>query len=307
LDQSIQEYGPERRQLRIAKMRGISFRRGLHDFNLDTGGIIVYPRLIAAEHHRKFANVAMSTGVAAFDDLLGGGLVPGTNALLIGPSGVGKTSTAAQFVLAALQRGEKAVYFLFDETQGTMLARTTSLGLSLDPYIESGALQVQQIDPAEMSPGQFSSRVRDAVERHGVSVVAIDSLNAYLQAMPGQRYLMLQMHELLSYLNQQGVTTLVVLGQHGLIGNVSSDIDLSYLSDTIILFRFFESAGTVLSAVSVLKSRTNAHERTIREFRLDSKGVRVGPPLTDFEGVFGGLSRYSGDVPLLKNRPTTPK
>jgi circadian clock protein KaiC len=307
LDQSIQEYGPERRQLRIAKMRGINFRRGLHDFGLETGGIVVFPRLVAAEHHRPFSNVAVSTGIDAFDELLGGGLVPGTNSLLIGPSGVGKTTTTAQFILAALQRGQKAVYFLFDETQSTMLARTDSLGLSLRSYIESGALQVQQIDPAEMSPGQFSSRVRAAVEQQGVSMVAIDSLNAYLQAMPGHRYLLLQMHELLSYLNQQGVTTIVVLGQHGLIGNVSTDIDLSYLSDTIILFRFFESTGKVLSAVSVLKSRTNAHERTIREFRLDAKGVRVGPPLADFDGIFGGLSHYNGNVPMLKNRPLGPE
>jgi len=305
LDQTVQEYGPERRQLRIAKMRGIDFRRGLHDFNLETGGIVVYPRLVAAEHHSNFANVALSTGVAEFDALLGGGLVPGTNSLLIGPSGVGKTTSCVCAILAALERGQKAVYFLFDETQGTMLARTDSLGLSLRSHIASGALQIQQIDPAEMSPGKFSSRVREAVEEQGVSIVAIDSLNAYLQSMPGSRYLLLQMHELLGFLNQKGVMTLVVLGQHGLIGDVSTDIDLSYLSDTIILFRFFEASGTVLSAISVVKSRTNAHERSIREFRLDAKGVRVGAPLKDFDGIFGGIARYTGDAEMLKARSSS--
>jgi len=186
-----------------------------------------------------------------------------------------------------------------------MLARTDSLGLSLRSHIASGALQIQQIDPAEMSPGKFSSRVREAVEEQGVSIVAIDSLNAYLQSMPGSRYLLLQMHELLGFLNQKGVMTLVVLGQHGLIGDVSTDIDLSYLSDTIILFRFFEASGTVLSAISVVKSRTNAHERSIREFRLDAKGVRVGAPLKDFDGIFGGIARYTGDAEMLKARSSS--
>ncbi len=299
LDQVMQEYGPERRRVRIAKMRGMRFRRGHHDLNLDTGGIVVYPRLVAAEHRRPFNNTPLSTGLPEFDALLGGGLVPGTNSLLIGPSGVGKTTTACRCVLTALQRGQKAVYFLFDETLATMLARTTALGMSLKPYVASGQLQVQQIDPAEMSPGQFASRVRIAVEEQDVSVVAIDSLNAYLQAMPGQRYLILQMHELLSYLNQQGVITLLVLGQHGLIGNVSTEIDLSYLSDAIVLFRFFEASGSVLSAVSILKSRTSEHERTIREFRVSAAGLQVGQPLKDFNGVLSGLPSYAGDVPLL--------
>lgn len=299
LDQVMQEYGPERRRLRIAKMRGMRFRRGHHDFNLDTGGIVVFPRLVAAEHLRRFSITAQTTGSPELDALLGGGLVPGTNSLLMGPSGVGKTTTACRCVLTALERGQKAVYFLFDETLATMLARTEALGLSLYAYVESGQLQVQQIDPAEMSPGQFASRVRTAVEEQGVSMVAIDSLNAYIQAMPGQRYLILQMHELLSYLNQQGVITLLVLGQHGLIGNVSTEIDLSYLSDAIILFRFFESSGSVLSAVSVLKSRTSEHERTIREFRIGATGMRVGAPLKDFNGVLSGLPSYAGEVPLL--------
>jgi circadian clock protein KaiC len=303
LDQAAQDYGSERRRLRVVKMRGIKFRGGLHDIVLDTGGITVYPRLVAAEHHREFLATAKSSGVDELDELLGGGLVPGTNTLLMGPSGVGKTTTAICCVLAALERGERAVYFLFDETLGTLLSRAHALSLPIKDYFESGQLIIEQVDPAEMSPGQFADRVRCAVETERVSIIGIDSLNAYLQAMPGERYLLLQMHELLSYLNQQGVTTLLILGQHGLIGNVSSDIDLSYLSDTIVLFRFFESAGNVLSALSVLKSRTSAHERTIREFRIGPTRIRVGQPLTDFRGVMSGLPSYAGRLPMLEELP----
>lgn len=197
------------------------------------------------------------------------------------------------------------MYFLFDETLATMLARSNALGMNLQPYLDSGYLQVQQIDPAEMSPGQFSSRVRVAVEREQVTFIGIDSVNAYLQAMPGHRYLLLQMHELLSYLNQQGATTLMVLGQHGLLGDVSTEIDLSYLSDTIILFRYFEALGSVLSAVSVLKSRTSEHERTIRQFRVSTHGVEVGPPLNDFDGILAGLPRYTGKVAMMNTASDT--
>lgn len=302
LDQTAQEYGVEQRRLRVVKMRGIKFVGGYHDFRLDTGGITVYPRLIAAAHFRQFDASVQSTGVAELDALLGGGLVPGTNTLLVGPSGAGKTTTAVRCALSALQRGARVKYLLFDETLGTLLSRCRRLGMGLDEYLKNGQLFVQQIDPAEMSPGQFATLVREAVEVSGVSMVVIDSLNAYIQAMPGQRYLLLQMHELLSYLNQQGVITLMVLGQHGLIGNVASEIDLSYLSDSLLLYRFFESAGQVLSAIAVLKSRTSVHERTIREFRVDNSGLRVGQPLADFEGVLAGLPSYRGTQALLGPR-----
>jgi circadian clock protein KaiC len=305
LDQLVHEYGAEQRRLRIAKMRGIKFIGGHHDFQLDTGGITVFPRLVAASHHREFSPLNQSTGVVELDALLGGGLVPGTSTLLIGPSGVGKTTTAIQCVLSALERGEHVKYFLFDETLGTMLARSEALGMPLGNYVEKEQLLIQQIDPAEMSPGQFATLVRHAVEKIGVSVVVIDSLNAYMQAMPGHRYLLLQMHELLSYLNQQGITTIMILGQHGIIGNVATDIDLSYLSDALLLFRYFESAGEVLSALSVLKSRTSDHERTIREFRIGPNGLRVGEPLKDFEGVLSGLPSYRGSQPLLADPSTT--
>jgi circadian clock protein KaiC len=303
LDQTVPAYGVEQRRLRIVKMRGIKFAGGYHDFRLDTGGVTVYPRLVAAIHRRDFNPSAQSTGVPELDALLGGGLTPGTNTLLVGPAGAGKTTTAIRCALSALERGESVKYLLFDETLGILLSRCRQLDMALDSYIENGQLMLQQIDPAEMSPGQFSTLVRDGVENAGVSMVVIDSLNAYMQAMPGHRYLLLQMHELLAYLNRQGITTLMVLGQHGLIGNVASDIDLSYLSDALLVFRFFESAGEVLSALSVLKSRTGTHERTIREFRVGPGGLRLGSPLKDFEGVLAGLPTYRGRQALLSERP----
>ncbi|CAM2157236.1 circadian clock protein KaiC [Pararobbsia alpina] len=299
LDQQLQDYGTEQRRLRIVKMRGVKFAGGYHDFRLDTGGITVYPRLIAAKHRREFDAASQTTGVEELDALLGGGLVPGTSLLVVGPSGAGKTTTAVRCALSALERGQRVKYFLFDETLGTMLSRSRNLSMSLDAYIENDRLLVQQIDPAEMSPGQFATLVREAVEDADASMIVIDSLNAYMQAMPGHRHLLLQMHELLSYLNQQGVITLMVLGQHGLIGTVGTDIDLSYLSDALLVFRYFESAGDVLTALSVLKSRSNAHERSIREFRIANTGLRVGLPLKDFEGVMSGLPTYHGQQPLL--------
>jgi circadian clock protein KaiC len=303
LEQSAQEYGTERRRLRVVKMRGVKYRGGFHDFVIETGGVSVFPRLVAAEHHSPFTEQLMSTGLERFDQMLGGGIAAGTNALFNGPSGVGKTSTAVQCGLAAIERGEKAAYFLFDEGRATMLARARSMGMDLQPHIDSGALQVTQIDPAELSPGQFSNWVRHSVEEDGVTFVVIDSLNAFLQAMPGEKYLLLQMHEMLSYLNQQGVISLLILGQHGIIGDVRSDVDLSYLSDTIVLFRYFEAQGEMLKAVSVAKSRSTPHETSIREFRLGRDGIVIGEPLRDFEGVLTGLPTYRGATPLLAADP----
>ena len=280
-------------------MRGIKFRGGLHDFNLDTGGITVFQRLVAAAHQREFHARLLSTGSGELDLLLGGGLSPGTNTLLSGPSGVGKTTTAIRCMLAALERGDRGAYYLFDEGLATLLSRSQALGMNLAPYLDAGQLEISQIDPAELSPGEFASKVRQAVETDGARFVVIDSLNAYLQAMPGEKFLLLQMHELLTYLNRQGVLTLLVLGQHGLIGDMRTDIDLSYLSDAILLFRFFEARGEIRKAVSVVKSRTSAHERTIREFRLTSQGLQVGEALIDFEGVLSGLSSYRGTMSML--------
>ncbi|MDR7040295.1 circadian clock protein KaiC [Methylobacterium sp. BE186] len=299
LEQAPREFGSERRRLQIIKMRGIKFRGGYHDFVLETGGIRVFPRLIAAEHHATFDPTGKSTGSHELDLLLGGGLVPGTNTLLLGPSGVGKTTTTVGCMLAALERGETATYFLFDEGLATMLTRSAMLGMDLAPHIEAGRLTITQIDPAELAPGEFATHVRQAVEERRSTFVAIDSLNAYLHAMPGEEFLILQMHELLNYLNQQGVTTLLVLGQHGVIGDVRTDIDLSYLSDGILLFRFFEAKGEVRTAVSVVKNRVNPHERTIRELKFSAQGLRVGEALDDFEGVLTGLPSYHGKVAML--------
>ena len=303
LEQAAQDYGSERRRLRVVKMRGVKYRGGFHDFVIETGGVAVFPRLIAAEHRRDFSGELVSTGVDELDRMLGGGLSPGTNTLLNGPSGVGKTSTAVRAGLTALERGEKAAYFLFDEGLATMLARARAMGMDLQPHIDSGRLQVTQIDPAELSPGEFSSWVRRAVERDGVRFLVIDSLNAFLQAMPGEKYLLLQMHELLSYLNQQGVITMLVLGQHGMIGEIRSEVDLSYLSDTIILFRYFEARGSIYKAVSVAKSRTTPHEGSIREFGMDPTFTPVGSPLADFEGVLTGVPAYRGATPLMSSSP----
>jgi circadian clock protein KaiC len=235
--------------------------------------------------------------------MLGGGVSPGTNTLLNGPSGVGKTTTAVRCALTAIGRGEKVAYYLFDEGIATMLARSKSMGMDLEPHVDSGALQIFQIDPAELTPGEFANWVRRAVERDGVRFLVIDSLNAFLQAMPGEKYLLLQMHEMLSYLNQQGVITMLLLGQHGIVGDVRSEIDLSYLSDTIVLFRYFEFKGKVLKAISVAKSRTTEHEASIREFRLARTGVQIGDPLADFEGVLTGLPNYRGATPMMAAEP----
>ena len=303
LEQTPRPFGAERRWLRIAKLRGAKFSGGHHDFVLDTGGLIVFPRLVAASHHANFDPAPKTTGSEGLNHLLGGGLVPGTNTLLIGPSGVGKTTTAVQCMVSALQRGEKATYFLFDEGLATFLARSRTLGMALDAHIAAGTLTVFQIDPAELAPGEFACRVREAVEDHGSVFVGIDSLNAYLQAMPGEHYLILQMHELLSYLNQLGVTTMLVLGQHGILGEVRADVDLSYLSDGILLFRYFEAMGEVRTAISVVKSRVNAHERSIRELRVTSSGIIVGATLGDFQGVLTGLPTYRGVVPMIGDAP----
>jgi circadian clock protein KaiC len=302
LEQVLDQYGPERRKLRVSKMRGISYRGGEHDFNLDTGGISVFPRLVAAEHRMESETKVVSTGVPKLDTLMGGGLACGSNALFCGPSGVGKTTAAVSCTLAALKRGDKAVYYLFDEGLHTLLVRARALGMDIEPYLHSGQLHVVPLDPAEVSPGEFAHAVRHAVEENEATLVVIDSLNAYLQAMPGSKHLMLQMHEVLTYLNHRGVVTILILGQHGLLGDIRTDVDMSYLSDAILLFRFFEARGTLLKAVSMVKSRISQHEQTIREFRLGPGGLEVGAELTDFEGVITGATVYRGKQALLSDR-----
>lgn len=307
LEQAAEDYGAERRRLRVIKMRGVKYRGGYHDFVINTGGVAVFPRLVAADHHTEFHGELVSTGIAQLDQMMGGGLARGTNTLLNGPSGVGKTTTAVRCGLTAIDRGEKAAYFLFDEGIGTFLSRAAAMGMDLGPHCQSGQMTVSQIDPAELSPGEFASRVRNAVEKDGVKFLVIDSLNAFLQAMPGEKYLILQMHEMLSYLNQQGVITLLVLGQHGMIGEVRSEVDLSYLSDAIFMFRYFEAEGLLHKAVSVVKSRVTPHESSIRQFGIGANGITVGEPLKDFEGVLTGAPAYRGITPLLGSQPSASK
>jgi circadian clock protein KaiC len=294
------DYGAQRRRVSVVKMRGLEFRGGFHDFSIKRGGLQIYPRLVAAEHHAAFAAGYTPSGNAELDKLLGGGLERGTNALLIGAAGVGKSSVALTYAMAAARRGERATFFAFDEGRGTIEARARTIGLDIAPAIESGLLAFRQIDPAEMPPGEFASIVRSSVERDQTRVVVIDSLNGYLNAMPDGRFLILQMHELLSYLNQQGVLTILVLAQHGLVGPMDTPLDISYLSDAVIMLRYFEFAGRVRRALSVVKKRSGDHEHTIREFRLTAQGVALGPPLTNFRGVFSGTPTYTGDAePLL--------
>jgi len=300
LEQLSPEYGAERRRLRVVKMRGMKYRGGYHDFTIETGGLVIYPRLVAAEHHKAFLGELTSTGSSELDALLGGGIERGTSLLLIGGAGVGKSSIALTYTMAAAGRGEKVGVFAFDEGLGTVFARAAGLGMPLQSQVDSGQIRVHQIDPAEMSPGEFAHMVRHSVEDDAVRVVIIDSLNGYMNAMPEERFLVLQMHELLSTLNQLGVVTILVLAQHGLMGPMQTPLDISYLSDAVLMLRYFEAEGRVRRAISVVKKRSGPHEDTIREFRLTAEGVQVGPPLTQFQGILTGVPDYRGEVsPLL--------
>src|SRR3954463_3580661 len=300
LEQLALEYGAERRRLRVVKMRGMKFRGGYHDFTIETGGLAIYPRLVAAEHHKAFLGELTSTGSPELDALLGGGIERGTSLLLIGGAGVGKSSIALTYAMAAAARDEAVAVFAFDEGLGTVFARARGLGMKLQSYIASGRICVQQIDPAEMSPGEFAHLVRQSVEQNGVRLVIIDSLNGYMNAMPEERFLVLQMHELLSTLNQLGVVTILVLAQYGLMGPMQTPLDISYLSDAVLMLRYFEAEGRVRRAVSVVKKRSSAHEDTIREFRLTGQGIKVGPPLIEFLGILTGVPNYRGGAsPLL--------
>jgi len=300
LEQLAIEYGAERRRLRVIKMRGIQFRGGFHDFTIQKGGLNIFPRLVAAEHHRSFVGDFAPSGNAELDQLLGGGLERGTNTLLIGSAGVGKSSLALTYAIAAAERGEHSVFFAFDEGRGTVESRARTLGLPLEKHIASGLVRFQQIDPAELSPGEFAANVRHSVENDGARIIVIDSLNGYLNAMPDERFLILQMHELLSYLGQQGVLTILVLAQHGLVGPMDTPLDISYLSDAVLMLRYFEFGGTVRRALSVVKKRSGDHEHSIREFRLTKNGISVGPPLKAFSGILSGTPQYVGDkIPPL--------
>ncbi len=293
LEQLSPEYGADRRRLRIIKMRGRQYKGGYHDFVINQGRTDVFPRLIANEYRSEFARGLLSSGIAEIDMLLGGGVEFGTSILLLGPSGVGKSTMAIQYARAANLRGDRAAVFAFDESLETVRLRSEGLGSPIDEFLDSGRLQIQQIDPGELSPGEFAHNVKNAVlppdGSPGARVVIIDSLNGYLNAMPEERFLYIQLHELLTFLGQQGVVTLLVVAQHGVLGaSMQSPIDTSYLSDSVILFRYFELKGEVRQALSVVKKRSGRHERTIREFTMTSGGIKVGEPLRDFHGVLSG-------------------
>lgn len=294
-------YGSTRRRLSVEKLRGVRFREGFHDFRIETGGIVVFPRLVASEHRRVFSREPMSSGVRDLDTLLGGGLDRGTSTLVMGSAGSGKSSLVAQYAIAAAARGEQTVIYTFEESVATWLTRETSLGMDVQRYIESGHLHMAQIDPAELSPGELSSQVRHWVEGKGAQLVIIDSINGYLQSVPEENFLMLHMHELLTYLGQQGVTTLLVIAQHGLLGpSMQAPVDVSYLADAVLLLRYFETEGEVRQAISVIKKRSGGHERTLREFRLGRGGVQVGKPLVEFQGVLTGVPVYRGSAETLR-------
>lgn len=306
LEQSTPLYGSERRHLRVVKYRGARFVGGFHDFRIRTGGIEVFPRLVAAEHRRVAEPGTLTSGVRALDDLLGGGLERGTSTLLSGAPGTGKSTIAAQFALAAASAGEKAALYLFDESIATLTKRLRGIGSDITPLVESGKLAVEQVDPAELAAGEFIHRVSQDAVKGGVSVVVVDSLNGFVNAMPHDKLLNVQLHELLTFLGHCGVTTLLVNVQRGLIGtSLDSPVDASYLADTVLLLRYFEAHGSVRSAISVLKKRSGRHERSIREFEITAEGLRVGPPLLNFHGVLTGVPRYTGgELPEMSDDKT---
>lgn len=296
LEQLSPEYGGERRRLNVRKVRGSTYRGGNHDFVIERGGLTVFPRLVASEHHRRFPVEHITSGIGGVDKLLGGGLTRGSSTLFSGPPGTGKSTLALKFALEAASRGEKVALYTFDETMGILHARATGLNFPLERYIKEGLVCAVQIDPAELSPGELAFRMQRAVAEEGARLVLLDSLNGYLQSMGEDRFLNLQLHELLTYLNQQGVVTMFVVTPSGLLGTMQSPLDVTYLADAVITFRFFEAEGEVRRAVSVIKKRTGAHEATIRELKIAADAISVGPPLKQFRGVLSG-------TPVLRDPP----
>lgn len=294
MEQLSPDYGKSRRRLRVLKMRGVGFSEGYHDYIIETGGIRIFPRLIAADHHVDFRREAVSSGCPPLDELLGGGLDRGTTTLIMGPAGTGKSTLAMQYACTMAERGERSILFTFDETRHTMLSRAEALAFGLSKHLRSGKVVIQQVDPAEISPGEFAGRIQEKVEQ-GARMVVIDTLNGYLNAMPGEQFLSNQLHELSAYLNQQGVVTVFTLAQHGLVDSLDAPVDLSYLADAVISLRYFESGGAVKKAISVVKKRSGRHEQTIREFALETgRGLRIGKPLTEFQGVLTGSPVFVG-------------
>jgi len=303
LDQLAPIYGGERRRLRIAKCRGQSFLGGYHDFAVVTGGVNVFPRLVAAPFRRSAEITHVGSGIPELDTLLGGGPNAGSSTLVLGPAGAGKSLLMLHYIRQAIERGERAALLVFDEELGLLFARAKGLGIDLQAMRDSEKLFVQQMDAAELSPGEFAHQVRLIVDKHQIRTVVIDSLNGYQASMPEEQFLILHLHELLQYLNRQGATTFLTVAQHGLLGDMRQSIDITYLADTVILLRYFEALGSIRRAISVMKKRGGHHESTIREFQIGSSGISVGQPLNEFQGVLRGVPTYHGNSDPLMGRP----
>jgi circadian clock protein KaiC len=286
-------YGSARRRMQLVKVRGLNFRDGYHDFNIKTGGIVVYPRLIAAEHRQYSKQEQLPSGVAELDAMLGGGIDRGSSTLIMGPAGCGKSALATQYAVGAALRGEKAAMFVFEESLSSLFNRSASLAMPLREQCDAGKVIIRQIDPAQLQPGEFASLVRDSVEKDDARVLVIDSLNGYLNAVPEERFLLLHLHELLSYLGQRDVATVLAFAQHGLMGaSMQTSVDVSYLADTVILLRYFEARGRIRKALSIVKKRGGMHDTAIRDFSMSSAGLAVGAPLDDYRGVLTGVPTY---------------
>ncbi|MBR1188755.1 AAA family ATPase [Bradyrhizobium sp. AUGA SZCCT0240] len=304
LEELAPAYGAERRRTRVVKYRGTKFRGGYHDMTITTGGVNVFPRLVASEHRTSFTRGRLTSGITELDQLLGGGVDRGSSTLVLGPAGTGKSLISIVFIVAAVARGEKAALFVFDEEMGLLYERMKGLGIDLDAMQRSGGLFIEQVDAAELSPGEFAHRVRKRVDEDRIKTVVIDSLNGYQAAMPEENSLILHMHELLQYLNRQGASTFMTVAQHGLVGDMKAPIDVTYLADTVILLRYFEALGHVRRAISIIKKRTGSHETTIREYRIDNRGLSLGEPLIDFHGVLRGVPiNTNADKPLREEEP----
>ncbi len=303
LESAEREYGIKRRRLEVKKLRGSQFREGFHDYCILRGGVEVYPRLVASEHGQAFEPAVLPSGIPALDTLLGGGIDSGTSTLLLGPAGCGKSTIAIRYAVSTVENGGRAALFTFDETLATLIVRGKGLGMDIQSHVKTGDLVLRQVDAAEMSPGQFAHEIRRLVEHNKISLLVIDSLNGFLNAMPGEHFLALQLHELLAYLSQKGVATLMTVAQIGFVGtNINTPIDVSYLADTVLLFRYFEAAGEVRQALSVIKKRSGEHERTIRELVMKNGTITVGNILTEFDGVLTGAPTWRGRMESLQER-----
>lgn len=295
------EYGRQRHNLRVVKMRGVNFQSGTHDFNIETGGVTVFPRLSLNESSAEAVSGELRSEIVNLEQLLGG-LDYGTTTMFIGPAGIGKTSLALTYAYTAAKSGQRAAIYMFDETLTTLYRRMSALGMDLEPFVASGLITVRYINLAELTPGELSHMISRQVEKNDVKVVVIDSINGYLAATSQQEFITMQFHELLAYLNRHGIVTILIVGQMGLVGPMQTPIDMSYLADTVVMMRYFEADGSIRQAISVLKKRSGKHERNIREFHIDLGGIQVGAPLTEFQGVLSGTPHYTGGGANLMNR-----